>query len=134
MLKSNKVMDSDSHNDNNENDNDESNPQSRIEMTDSNFSGGVIKDEITDYVLVYNSDKKKDDEDEDGDGHDLHAAPVAPPAARRAPPRPQAPPAREALGHYEHPPLSLLTAPTTVERHQLSEEALMDNARMLEAR
>lgn len=74
-----------------------------------------------------------EDEEEDGDGHDLHAAPVAPPAARRAPPRPQAPPAREALGHYEHPPLSLLTAPTTVERHQLSEEALMDNARMLEA-
>ncbi|OWJ92284.1 DNA translocase FtsK, partial [Paracoccus yeei] len=74
-----------------------------------------------------------EDEDEDGDGHDPHAAPVAPPAARRAPPRPQASPAREALGHYEHPPLSLLTAPTTVERHQLSEEALMDNARMLEA-
>ncbi|WP_422615696.1 DNA translocase FtsK [Paracoccus yeei] len=74
-----------------------------------------------------------EDEDEDGDGHDFHAAPVAPPAARRAPPRPQASPAREALGHYEHPPLSLLTAPTTVERHQLSEEALMDNARMLEA-
>lgn len=67
LNKSNKVMDSDSHNDNNENDNDESNPQSRIEMTDNNFDGGVIKDEITDYVLVYNSDKKKDDEDEDED-------------------------------------------------------------------
>ncbi|WP_313351339.1 DNA translocase FtsK, partial [Paracoccus sp. (in: a-proteobacteria)] len=33
----------------------------------------------------------------------------------------------------EHPPLSLLAAPTTVERHQLSQEALMENARMLEA-
>ena len=39
----------------------------------------------------------------------------------------------DAASHYEHPPLSLLTAPTTVERHQLSQEALMENARMLEA-
>jgi S-DNA-T family DNA segregation ATPase FtsK/SpoIIIE len=34
---------------------------------------------------------------------------------------------------YECPPLSLLTAPSTIERMQLSEEALMENARMLEA-
>lgn len=39
----------------------------------------------------------------------------------------------EAASNYEHPPLSLLAAPTTVERHQLSQEALMENARMLEA-
>ena len=35
--------------------------------------------------------------------------------------------------HYERPPLALLSAPSTVERHQLPEEALMENARMLEA-
>ncbi|RNF35342.1 DNA translocase FtsK [Paracoccus methylarcula] len=34
---------------------------------------------------------------------------------------------------YEKPPLALLTAPATVERLQLSEEAMMENARMLEA-
>ena len=34
---------------------------------------------------------------------------------------------------YERPPLDLLTAPSTVERLQLSHEALMENARMLEA-
>ena len=62
------------------------------------------------------------------------------------PPRKPLPPSRQALAeaepsmafdavqsHYEHPPLALLTAPTTVERHQLSPEALMENARMLEA-
>ncbi|MEM7487831.1 MAG: DNA translocase FtsK 4TM domain-containing protein [Pseudomonadota bacterium] len=34
---------------------------------------------------------------------------------------------------YEMPPLALLTDPGTVERHHLSEEALRENARMLEA-
>ncbi|MBL3567891.1 cell division protein FtsK [Rhodovulum sulfidophilum] len=33
---------------------------------------------------------------------------------------------------YQHPPLSLLTNPDTIERHYLSEEALEENARMLE--
>jgi len=33
---------------------------------------------------------------------------------------------------YEHPPLNLLTDPKTVERHVLSDEALEENARMLE--
>jgi S-DNA-T family DNA segregation ATPase FtsK/SpoIIIE len=33
---------------------------------------------------------------------------------------------------YEHPPLSLLTSPVSVERHHLSDEALEENARMLE--
>ncbi|WP_375260635.1 DNA translocase FtsK 4TM domain-containing protein [Palleronia sp.] len=33
---------------------------------------------------------------------------------------------------YEHPPLHLLTDPKTVERHVLSDEALEENARMLE--
>ncbi|MFQ6551143.1 DNA translocase FtsK [Aestuariibius insulae] len=34
---------------------------------------------------------------------------------------------------YEHPPLSLLTDPAGVERHHLSEDALEQNARMLES-
>jgi len=34
---------------------------------------------------------------------------------------------------YEHPPLSLLTAPSVVERHHLPDEALEENARMLES-
>ncbi|BAQ67405.1 cell division protein FtsK [Rhodovulum sulfidophilum] len=33
---------------------------------------------------------------------------------------------------YQHPPLSLLTNPDIIERHYLSEEALEENARMLE--
>ena len=34
---------------------------------------------------------------------------------------------------YEHPPLSLLTSPVSIERHYLSDEALEENARMLES-
>ena len=34
---------------------------------------------------------------------------------------------------YDHPPLSLLTSPEAVERHHLSDDALEENARMLEA-
>jgi S-DNA-T family DNA segregation ATPase FtsK/SpoIIIE len=36
-------------------------------------------------------------------------------------------------GTWELPPLSLLSAPSTVQRHQLSDEALEENARMLES-
>ena len=40
----------------------------------------------------------------------------------------------EPKGHaYELPPLSLLTNPVTIQRHQLSDEALEENARMLES-
>ncbi len=39
----------------------------------------------------------------------------------------------ETAHRYETPPLSLLEEPSKVQRHQLSEEALMENARMLEA-
>ncbi len=39
----------------------------------------------------------------------------------------------DAAGGYELPPLSLLSAPSTVQRHQLSDEALEENARMLES-
>ncbi|MHC0052308.1 DNA translocase FtsK 4TM domain-containing protein [Actibacterium sp. D379-3] len=38
----------------------------------------------------------------------------------------------ESATEYEHPPLSLLTSPVVVERHHLSDEALEENARMLE--
>ncbi|MGB3148841.1 MAG: DNA translocase FtsK, partial [Paracoccaceae bacterium] len=39
----------------------------------------------------------------------------------------------EAASDYELPPLSLLSNPSTVVRHQLSDEALEENARMLES-
>jgi S-DNA-T family DNA segregation ATPase FtsK/SpoIIIE len=39
----------------------------------------------------------------------------------------------DAASAYELPPLSLLSAPTTVQRTQLSDEALEENARMLES-
>jgi len=83
-----------------------------------------------------------DDDDEDEDEDDLPASRAATAAARQvhAAPRPAAAmpasgrgAAAESLSHYEHPPLSLLTAPSTVDRHQLPPEALLENARMLEA-
>ncbi|WP_103257329.1 DNA translocase FtsK [Tabrizicola aquatica] len=39
----------------------------------------------------------------------------------------------EAASQYELPPLSLLSSPTTIQRSQLSDEALEENARMLES-
>ncbi|MFV0302236.1 MAG: DNA translocase FtsK 4TM domain-containing protein, partial [Paracoccus sp. (in: a-proteobacteria)] len=39
----------------------------------------------------------------------------------------------EATGEYERPPLSLLTAAVASDRHQMSQESLQENARMLEA-
>ncbi|WP_208347207.1 DNA translocase FtsK [Pseudaestuariivita rosea] len=39
----------------------------------------------------------------------------------------------DAYANYEHPPLSLLTNPVQIERHHLSDEALEENARMLES-
>jgi S-DNA-T family DNA segregation ATPase FtsK/SpoIIIE len=39
----------------------------------------------------------------------------------------------EAAAKYELPPLSLLRSPVTIERHHLSDEALEENARMLES-
>jgi len=83
-----------------------------------------------------------DDDDEVEDEDDLPASRAATAAARQvhAAPRPAAAmpasgrgAAAESLSHYEHPPLSLLTAPSTVDRHQLPPEALLENARMLEA-
>ncbi|SMY08191.1 DNA translocase FtsK [Flavimaricola marinus] len=42
-------------------------------------------------------------------------------------------PLEEKFSDYEQPPLSLLTNPSEVERHHLSDEALEENARMLES-
>lgn len=58
----------------------------------------------------------------------------APPPSRQAMAEAQPALAFEAPKHpaYEVPPLSLLTNPTTIQRHSLSDEALEENARMLE--
>jgi len=87
-----------------------------------------------------------DDEDDEDFAEPVTAAPfgaatprVVVPPKKPAPSRQAQSEAQPALrfddaaGHYEHPPLSLLAAPSTIERHQLSQEALMENARMLEA-
>jgi S-DNA-T family DNA segregation ATPase FtsK/SpoIIIE len=68
------------------------------------------------------------------DGQEIAPEPAEPPAvparsgARAAPPAPE-----PTSDGYEMPPLSLLADPSTIERLHLSEEALRDNARMLEA-
>ena len=89
-------------------------------------------------------------EDADPEGEPLPPAAASPFNATTprvvVPPKRPAPPSRQAMAEaepamrfdepasrYETPPLSLLAAAATVERHQLSQEALMENARMLEA-
>ncbi len=87
----------------------------------------------------------------DEDGNDLPPPATAEPFGAETtrvvvPPKKPAPASRQAqseaqpalrfddsTSNYEHPPLSLLAAPDAVPRHQLSQEALMENARMLEA-
>jgi len=62
-----------------------------------------------------------------------HNARKAPQPSRQA--REEAQPAlqfEDRHAEYEHPPLSLLTNPVNVQRHHLSDEALEENARMLE--
>ena len=64
---------------------------------------------------------------------------VMPPMRKAAPSRQAVAEAQPSLAFdnaangYEKPPLALLAAPGTVERHTLSQEALAENARMLEA-
>ncbi len=93
-------------------------------------------------------------EDEDYDDLDLveHGSPLSLPRAepRRVvqhSDRKSAAPSRQAIAEaqprlrfeepsgpgYELPPLSLLTNPVSIQRHQLSDEALEENARMLES-
>ncbi|MGB3555898.1 MAG: DNA translocase FtsK, partial [Jannaschia sp.] len=91
------------------------------------------------------------EEDEDGDLIETPQRRTLPDSAPQmrtvvqAPARPAAPskqaraeaqPAlrfEDGAGGYEMPPLNLLADPSTVERHHLSDEALEQNARMLEA-
>jgi S-DNA-T family DNA segregation ATPase FtsK/SpoIIIE len=96
------------------------------------------------------------EEDDDDDEDAMWAPPAAPvprapmaaerprivqPAVRRATPpssrakaeaQPQLP-LEDRFANWEFPPLSLLTNPASVERHHLSDEALEENARMLES-
>lgn len=78
---------------------------------------------------------------------DRQAIPPAPERRVVAPPKKPAAPSKQALAEaqpalafeppqhpaYEPPPLSLLTNPTAIQRHQLADEALEENARMLES-
>ncbi|RVV96680.1 hypothetical protein EKE94_17530 [Mesobaculum littorinae] len=62
-----------------------------------------------------------------------HSPKRAPQTSRRA--QEEAQPGLEfddRYSDYEHPPLNLLTNPSSIERHHLSDEALEENARMLE--
>ncbi|MFT3690014.1 DNA translocase FtsK 4TM domain-containing protein [Paenirhodobacter sp.] len=75
------------------------------------------------------------------------AIPPAPERRVVAPPKKAAVPSKQAIAEaqpalafetpkrptYETPPLSLLTNPATIHRHQLADEALEENARMLES-
>ena len=57
--------------------------------------------------------------------------PLQPSRAARAEAQP-ALPLEDRAQAYEFPPLNLLTSPTSIQRHHLSDEALEENARMLE--
>jgi S-DNA-T family DNA segregation ATPase FtsK/SpoIIIE len=59
--------------------------------------------------------------------------PVAPSSRATAEAQPRLRFEEQVSAPYELPPLSLLTSPTTITRHQLSDEALEENARMLES-
>ncbi|MTH80052.1 DNA translocase FtsK [Paracoccus aestuariivivens] len=75
-------------------------------------------------------------EDEDDDEDALAPMPVMASEQSRNPLQPRKPSPRPApqpaASQYEHPPLSLLAAASTVDRHQLPPEQLAENARMLE--
>ncbi|SDO01521.1 DNA segregation ATPase FtsK/SpoIIIE, S-DNA-T family [Lutimaribacter pacificus] len=58
--------------------------------------------------------------------------PVQPSTRARAEAQPALPLEERAAIEYDLPPLSLLSSPETVQRHHLSDEALEENARMLE--
>ena len=59
--------------------------------------------------------------------------PVQPSAKAQAEAQPRFAFEERAEEIYELPPLNLLTNPVTIERHMLSDEALEENARMLES-
>ncbi|MCX7888841.1 MAG: DNA translocase FtsK 4TM domain-containing protein [Rhodobacteraceae bacterium] len=111
-----------------------------------------VAEALSDFERNAFADLDDDDDDDEDQGADCGLAPPLPRAgaaprrvvqhsARRA-----AAPSRQALAEaqpalrfaddgpsYEIPPLSLLAAPPAVQRHQLSDEALEENARMLES-
>ncbi|MBE0552112.1 MAG: DNA translocase FtsK, partial [Rhodobacteraceae bacterium] len=104
------------------------------------------------FVHVEEEDEAADDWQPDGEFEpDYDPAPVLPRAAAAEPKRVVQQPAKkpalstravqeaqprlrfdEAAPVYELPPLSLLSNPATIQRHSLSDEALEENARMLE--
>ncbi|MFP7570934.1 DNA translocase FtsK 4TM domain-containing protein [Marivita sp. S2033] len=95
-------------------------------------------------------DRWNDDSDDTGlDAAPIPPAPVAQPEARKVVQQPQRKPIQpskraqeeaqprlkfdDKAADYELPPLGLLMDPSGIERHHLSDEALEENARMLEA-
>ncbi|GHD98849.1 cell division protein FtsK [Defluviimonas sp. 20V17] len=125
------------------------------------LEGDYVPDHLADYDAVMEPDYAPADPQMDHAAGtadypdaDIAAAPsptprVAAPEPRRVvqhPPHKPAQPSRRAQEEaqpalrfaepqapaYEHPPLGLLTNPAEVERHHLSDEALEENARMLE--
>ena len=95
--------------------------------------------------LAARPDAEPDDEPLDDDGPAVPSTPTAsaawqgapaaagaPAAIRRRAPRPAPAAAPARVVAYERPPLDLLTDPATVERHHLADEALEENARILE--
>ena len=113
-------------------------------------------DMVPDYEAGISADDASvfDDEADYVTGYEETPVPVAAPRVQTAearrvvqhPTRKTAQPSRQAqaeaqpklrfeekVQQYEHPPLSLLTNPVEIERHHLSDEALEENARMLES-
>ena len=107
-------------------------------------------DEDWDSDNMFRADDGWMPEDEDDGPKEFSQAPARPlmadrrPVVQHAAKKPAAP-SRQAMAEaqprlrfeemqpeYELPPLSLLAAPSTVQRHTLSDEALEENARMLE--
>ncbi|HMQ41564.1 MAG TPA: DNA translocase FtsK [Paracoccus sp. (in: a-proteobacteria)] len=110
--------------------------------------GGSLLSSVTQRLNANRQDVMLDGpEDEDeaiepADPHPFGAAtarlvtPVKKPAAPSRQAQAEAQPSLrfdDSFSDFECPPLSLLTAEATIQRHQLSDEALAENARMLEA-
>ena len=110
--------------------------------------GGSLLSSVTQRLNANRQDVMLDGpEDEDeaiepADPHPFGAAtarlvtPVKKPAAPSRQAQAEAQPSLrfdDSVSDFECPPLSLLTAEATIQRHQLSDEALAENARMLEA-
>ncbi|MEZ5725170.1 MAG: DNA translocase FtsK [Paracoccaceae bacterium] len=110
--------------------------------------GGSLLSSVTQRLNANRQDVMLDgpeDEDEAIEPADPHpfgattarlVTPVKKPAAPSRQAQAEAQPSLrfdDSVSDFECPPLSLLTAEATIQRHQLSDEALAENARMLEA-